>query len=222
VDVANDPGSREKLAALGLRSVPIVARGEQWVDGQNLEVVAKFVGLDGTGHVPLPPDVLYARLQQILTVAQACVRQVPADKLTQDATHNRKRDLRLLSHHLFRIVEAYLEVAEDGVFFSRGLPQIELADGTFTTSAEIADYGAQVMARLERWWNRGQGHDFEREVDTYFGKLSLHRLLERSTWHPAQHTRQLISVLESFGIQPAMALTPALLEGLPLPERLWE
>ena len=82
--------------------------------------------------------------------------------------------------------------------------------------------GAQVMARLERWWNHGQGHDFDRELDTYFGKLSLHRLLERSTWHPAQHARQLISVLETFGITPAMQLTPALLQGLPLPERLWE
>jgi hypothetical protein len=50
----------------------------------------------------------------------------------------------------------------------------------------------------------------------------MHMLLERSTWHSAQHSRQLIAVLERFGIEPDGRLTPQDLAGLPLPERLWE
>ncbi|HEX9673735.1 MAG TPA: hypothetical protein VGA12_09905 [Burkholderiales bacterium] len=48
------------------------------------------------------------------------------------------------------------------------------------------------------------------------------RRFERSTWHSAQHARQLIHVLERFGIEPDGRLTAEDLAGLPLPERLFE
>jgi len=50
----------------------------------------------------------------------------------------------------------------------------------------------------------------------------LHQLFERSTWHSAQHTRQLIAILERFGIEPNQPLATEDLAGLPLPEGLWE
>ena len=50
----------------------------------------------------------------------------------------------------------------------------------------------------------------------------MHQLLERSTWHSAQHARQLTAVLERYGIDPVRRLTPQELAGLPLPERLFE
>jgi hypothetical protein len=40
VDVLNTPGGRERLLKLGVRNVPVVARGDQYVFGQNLEDVA--------------------------------------------------------------------------------------------------------------------------------------------------------------------------------------
>jgi hypothetical protein len=39
---------------------------------------------------------------------------------------------------------------------------------------------------------------------------------------PQRHARQLIHVLERFGIEPDGRLTPQELAGLPLPERLFE
>jgi len=45
--------------------------------------------------------------------------------------------------------------------------------------------------------------------------------LERSTWHSAQHTRQLADVLQRLGVQ-APALPDEVLQGLPLPQRIWE
>jgi hypothetical protein len=50
----------------------------------------------------------------------------------------------------------------------------------------------------------------------------MHQLFERSTWHSAQHVRQLIAVLERFGIEPDGKLTSDDLAGLPLPERIWD
>ena len=43
----------------------------------------------------------------------------------------------------------------------------------------------------------------------------MRQLLERSTWHPTQHARQLMAVLEGFGIQPDGPLTANDLAGLP-------
>jgi hypothetical protein len=47
-------------------------------------------------------------------------------------------------------------------------------------------------------------------------------LFERSTWHSAQHARQLLAVLDRLGIEPDGRLTKEDLAGLPLPERLFE
>jgi len=50
----------------------------------------------------------------------------------------------------------------------------------------------------------------------------LHELLERSTWHSAQHARQLMYILERYGISPNGPLVEKDLAGLPLPEGLFE
>ena len=212
--------------ALGLRKVPILARGKDYVFAVDLDAVAKFVGLKDTGMTRLPPEVLVQRLVAILRTAQSVIGQIPNEKLNQDAIHNRKRDLRLLSHHVFRIGEAWLEVAIDGVPFSRGIGEKQLAEGEFRTTEEIVQYGDDVITRIEKWWKDVEKGDsrayFKRGNEAYFGQADLHMLFERSTWHPAQHTRQLTSLLEGWDIPVKKQLTPEVLDGLPLPERLWE
>jgi hypothetical protein len=47
-------------------------------------------------------------------------------------------------------------------------------------------------------------------------------VLERTAWHPAQHTRQLMLILETLDIEPDRALTAADLAGLPLPDKAWD
>lgn len=218
----NDSGGREKLLALGVRNVPVVALGEQYVFGQNLEDVAEFVGLRGTGHTPLPPGELIVRWVRVLRAAQRYLRQMPADRLNDRVIENRDRSIRLLGHHAFRIGEAFLETAVDGVEYAVQLANIPPQEGTFTTGEEIARYGETVIARLEQWWDGLADKSCRQKVKTFFGMQPLHMLYERSTWHSAQHARQLAAVLERFGVEPDGRLTVEDLAGLPLPERLWE
>ena len=89
-------------------------------------------------------------------------------------------------------------------------------------SEEIARYGDSVLTRLESWWTALADKSCKQKVATFFGPQPMHVLLERSTWHSAQHARQLVAVLERFGIEPDGRLTADDLAGLPLPERLWE
>jgi hypothetical protein len=45
--------------------------------------------------------------------------------------------------------------------------------------------------------------------------------LERTTWHAAQHLRQLYSMLERMGKNPIDPLHDADFKGLPLPKEVW-
>jgi hypothetical protein len=220
--VLNDAGGREKLLSFGVRNVPVIARGELYVFGQNLEDVAEFVGLQGTGHKPLPPEQLIGKWIAVLRTAQRLVRQLPDASLKERVIPNRDRSIRLLSHHLFRIPEAFLETAVDGAEYVTQLANVPPKDGAFTSGEEIARYGEGVIDRLQKWWDGLADKSCQQKVKTFFGMQPLHMLYERSTWHSAQHTRQIAAVLEGLGIKPDGPLTPEILAGLPLPERLWE
>ena len=205
-----------------MRTVPVLASGDQYIFCQNLEDVAEFVGLQGSGHTALPPTVLMTKWTTVLGAAQRYIRQLPSDRLAERAIDNRDRSLRLLSHHIFRVAEAFLETAIDGVEYRTNNANIPPEDGTCTTGEEIAAYGDGIVARLEEWWSQLEDRSCQRPVKTFYGTPPMHQLFERSTWHSAQHTRQLMAVLERFAIEPQGRLTAEDLAGLPLPEGLWE
>ena len=222
VDILNDPGGRDRLTQLGIRKIPAIAKGEKYVFGQNLEDVAQFVGLNGTGHTPLPPAELVKRWITVLRAAQRYVRQIPDERLAERVIPNRDRPIRLLAHHVFRIGEAFVETVTQGTEYWEYHAQQPPKDGTMLSGAEIAAYGDSVVERIEQWWRGAKDTSARQPVKTYYGEQPLHELLERSTWHSAQHGRQLMAVLERYGIKPDAPLTKEQLAGLPLPERLWE
>ena len=200
----------------------MVALGRQYVFAQNLEDVAEFVGLQGTGHTPLPPAQLIEKWPVVLRAVQRYIRQVPTARLGERVIDNRDRSIRLMGHHVFRIAEAFLETVVDGVEYSAQLANQAPASGTFATGDEIAVYGEGVIARLPQWWDTLADKSCEGKVKTFFGMQPVAALFERSTWHSAQHARQLAAVLDRFGIEPNGRLTKEDLAGLPLPEGLWE
>lgn len=205
-----------------MRNVPVVAKGEQFVFGQNLEDVAEFVGLQGTGHTPLQPAELLRKWIIVLRATQRYMRQMPAERLNERVIDNRDRSIRLMGHHVIRIGEAYLETVIDGVEYWIQHANVPPKDGTFTSGEEFARYGDEVIARLEKWWEGLADKSCQQPLKTYYGMQPMHQLFERSTWHSAQHARQLQAVLDRFGIEPDGRLGSEDLAGLPLPERLWE
>jgi hypothetical protein len=220
--VLTDSTAKERLVKLGARTVPILANGDQYIFCQNLEDVAEFVGLQGSGHTPLPPAELITKWINALRAAQRYICQLPDERLEERAIDNRDRSIRLLSHHVFRIGEAFLETAIDDVEYKTNNANIPPADGTCTKGEEIAAYGDSIIERLETWWTQLADKTCRQPVKTFYGNPPMHQLFERSTWHSAQHTRQLIAILERFGIEPNRPLTAEDLSGLPLPEGLWE
>jgi hypothetical protein len=218
----NEPSGLERLKALGTRKVPLLAQGERYVFAENLENVAKFVGLAGTGHTPLPPDQLHAKWMNVLRAAQRYVRQMPDERLLEQAIPNRDRAIRLVCHHIFRIGEAFVETMTEDTEYWEWHAQKLPDEGTMLTSEEIARYGESVIARIDAWWEGLADRSGQQPVKTYMGVQPMHLLFERSAWHSAQHVRQLMALLERYDIAPERPITAQELAGLPLPERLWE
>jgi glutaredoxin len=220
INVHGNPAGMHELRKLGARSVPIVARGDQFVFAQTLADVIRFLGLKVRQHERLSPDELVKKMELVLPAAARYIRQVPADWLGKPF-RNRDRPIRDLGYHVFRIVAAFLESRSDGRELT--YERIMEEPGPAVRSGEdIARYGAQVLAQVQDWWRNCPDRSCQVMMQTYFGRHSMHVVLERTAWHPAQHARQLMLILDTLGIEPDGPLTAADLAGLPLPSKPWD
>ncbi|WP_158906306.1 glutaredoxin domain-containing protein [Burkholderia sp. L27(2015)] len=219
VNAASSAEHVEEMARLGARSVPIVSRGDAFVYAQSLADVASFLGLEVEVDRQLSPHELVRRVNIILPAGQRYIKQIPDDVLDV-RFRNSVRLLRGIAHHVFRIVEAFVEAMETGVELSNEL--IMDATEAVRPGDDVLTYGSAVLAEFNAWWVRYPDKSCQAQMDTYFGRQSVHDVLERTTWHSAQHVRQLLLVLDTLGIAPDSPLTREDLAGLPLPEKVWE
>ena len=220
INVHGNELAMEELRKLGARSVPIVARGDKFVFAQTLGDVIKFLGLEVRQQERLSPAQLMEKLDLVLGSAARYIRQIPAAELDKPF-RNRNRPIRVLAHHVFRIVEGFLESMHDGKLLTYERI-MEDAPPALRSGEDIARYGEAVLARAQEWWRSYPDRACQRPMQTYFGEHPVHVVLERSVWHPAQHTRQLMLILETLGIRPDRPLSAADLAGLPLPEKAWD
>lgn len=219
VNVAADPGAMDELRALGARSVPVVARGDRYVYAQTLKQVREFLGLPAQDDETLDPQTLVDRVNIVLPAAMRYVRQM-SDDVLDGPFRNSWAPPRGLAHHVFRIVEAFLEARATPEPLTNEL----IMQGTHEVlpGQDVAGYGERVLQRFNQWWAAQDDRTCSAVMPTYYGDQTVHQVLERTTWHSAQHTRQLMVVLESLGIPIDGPLTAADLRGLPLPEKAWD
>jgi hypothetical protein len=199
--------------------VPVLSRGRDFVFAQSLREVAVFLGLDDVGGPELSPGALVERLDFVLDAALQNLGQLPADRLG-DKLPGRDRSYRELAHHIFRIPEAFLETVAGGALTHEGLTVVPGPNQQ--DIAGLTAYGAAVRGRVAAWGADIGDREPTAKLVTYYGDQPLHEVLERTTWHAAQHVRQVMMVLDGLGIVPARPLTAADLAGLPMPEGVWD
>ena len=216
MDLEADPSALEELKRLGISLVPALLDGDRAFHGWNPKELAKFLGVNYAEGTPLPPAALARLLDKILEAAQRAMLQMPPERLGMTVP-NRRRSVRGLGYHLFRLSVAYPGALETRCFPEAWLQ--ETAPASLLDGAGIARYGQTVRDCLDDWWHRSDA--CEGVVRTYYGSQTAHELLERTVWHAAQHLRQLYALLERMGEVPQDPLTTADFQGLPLPKELW-
>lgn len=198
--------------------VPIVSRGDTWVDAQILDDVAEITGVEHEAE-PLPVPELRNRLDMILTGVHGILEQLPDGELE---THipNRPRSYGELIYHTFSLPESFLE-HEDGIKLTSYKPEPAWAN---RSKAALRTYGENIQVRLDDYFDGpGQSRDWSEPANVYFGSPSVHQFLERTTWHSGQHARQLQWVLEEVHEIPvASPLGDEVWDGLPMPEKIWD
>ncbi len=220
IDVGVRPQAMDELREMGVRTVPVVARGRDYVFAQALEDVSRFIGREFRVD-RLPPEVLMQKWLKVLAAAQRHVLQIPRERLPERATPGRDRSIRDLAYHIYQVPEVFLEAVENGnEDLAAGYNALPPAD--VKSVEQIRAYGEKVSTRLQAWWASLPDKSGRQTVKTYYGARPLHELLERCTWHSAQHARQIIAVLEGFGFAADGALTGEDYAGLPMPVGLWE
>jgi glutaredoxin len=222
VNVLEDEEGFEELQALGVRLVPIVARGTAWANGAVFRDVARVAGFEYAGHEMLTPEELKDKVLMILAAAGRYLAQIPEDKLDV-VLPGRPRSYRQLVYHVFNIPMVYLDrVEHDAPYTYEALKSILPAE--MRTKEDLLEYGSAIRERFADWWDRnGESTDFKQPGKVYYGEVSLHEVLERTGWHSGQHTRQIILMLrEKLGIEPDGPLTEADFDGLPMPKNVWD
>jgi hypothetical protein len=208
------------LQRLGARSIPVLSRGDEFVFAQNIAQVVEFLKLNEKAGPVLSPPQLVERMQRFIDAARRIVPQMPDDQL-ETLTPNRPRTYARLAHHMFRICEAFTEVA-GGAFFSNGLPGEVHDPKEMASTAALAEYGRRVKAKVENWWATTPDKEAQAVVQTYYGPQKLHEVQERATWHIAQHTRQWVMLLGMHGIAADRPLGDADFADLPMPKQVWD
>jgi len=215
-----DAAGRAELARLGARSIPVLSRGDDFVFAQNIAQVVEFLKLNEKAGPVLSPPQLHERMLRFIDAARLIVPLMP-DAGLATLTPNRPRSYARLAHHMFRICDAFTEIAA-GTFFSAALPGEVKYPEEMASTASLAEYGGRVRQKVEGWWATTADRDAQATVQTYYGPQKLHEVLERSTWHIGQHTRQWMMLLDMAGIAFERPLGDADFTDLPMPKQVWD
>jgi DinB superfamily len=198
--------------------VPAVVVGDRAVHGWNPAGYAELVGVEYRPAIKLSPNVLAERLDRILATTEALVREIPDERM-EWTPPERNRPLADLGFHVFRLSLGFVEGVDRATFPET--VHTETAPADLRTGDAVARYGALVRARLSGWFAGAGGDEFAQTVQTYWGPVVAHDLLERTTWHAAQHMRQLYILAARIDVKPPTPEPTELYKDLPLPAAIW-
>jgi hypothetical protein len=215
--VLEDPTGMAELQGLGVRSVPVLSRGDKYTFGQSTKQIVDFLGLTEKSGPELSTDELAARVTKFMDAALELIPLMPADRLDIHVP-GRPRSYRTLAFHLFRVVDAFLD-ANENVPLVQAMFREEPAPDASTAS--LVAYGTKVRDRFRAWWQAGDTAP-SKTLQTYYGPQSLHELMERTTWHSGQHVRQYMMLLEKEGVTHHRPLVASDFAKLPMPQNVWD
>lgn len=218
VNVDQEPERAGKLKERGLR-VPTLCVGDACVNGVKLADVADLLGVEYTPPQMLAPAELIERYNIVIDALCRYIAQIPADK-GNFTLPDRDRDLWHLAGHAGCTMRVFLGKYEDEEYpgFFDDIEPRELRD-----SDALIAYARETQRLANEWWELdGKDDPLDTVVVMYWGPRTLHEALEREVWHAAQHTRQVMLMLERLGVEVDRPLTSQQLAGLPLPERVFD
>lgn len=194
--------------------MPVIAFNNEALAGVDLGPVANLLGLNYDSTPELSPKELTQRLQAFLSWLDRSVACIPLS-LHTITIPGRDRTIWELIEHMYEIARVFELIADGQRTFSatHALAEPKEAKEATQIQAELRSL-ITTISRIKV--------DYDRKIDTYFGDASLHYVLERTTWHIAQHIRQLIDLTKNHSNCFLPSLNEQLFEQLPMPREVWD
>jgi len=206
-----------KLARLGVIA-PAACVGDICVSGLDLAAVAALVGVDYEPRPMLSPAALIDRYNMNLDAGRRYIRQMSDDMLAY-SLGNRDRPMISVAYQVAMLGRSFLAAYNE----DRHDIQYYMKPDDITSRDQILRLAEETRRLMNQWWAEdGEDDPLDRVTQTYWGYPTLHEVFEREVWHTTQHVRQLMDILQRFGVSPDGPLTHANLVDLPLPERIHE
>ncbi|MCY4130081.1 MAG: hypothetical protein OXG15_12680 [Gammaproteobacteria bacterium] len=182
--------------------------------GVDLQQVAGLLGLNYDSNPDLSPAELIVRQAALLSILDSALDHIPKSA-HEIKIPGRDRTVWNLVEHMCEIACVYQRVVEGTSTFDAAAADAEVTDTS--TGEQLHSSISRLTAKLSV-----ETQDYERSVETYFGPASLHYVLERCTWHIAQHLRQLASLMRDIDTAIMPEVEAKLLDGLPIPIEVWD
>lgn len=151
VNVLEDDAGFAELQALGVRLVPVVARGPVWANGAVFRDVAQVAGFPYGAPKMLAPAAMTEKVLMILDAAARYLSQIPDDRL-DEVLPGRPRSYRQLVYHVFDIPKVFLDrVEHDAPYTYEALKSILPPE--MVSKDDLMTYGRATRARFAAWWS---------------------------------------------------------------------
>ena len=223
INVVEAPDALGELKEMGALALPVLARGSDHVIGLDMDQVRAFIGTQEPPPEVLPAAELVQRVERFVPAAVRFAAQLPADCHDRQIP-GRDRTYLGLANHIVAHVEIFLTLAGGAAFTLDGIDEEVLRglERRIDPPQELRARALKATGRLRAWLSAAAPDELDRVVPTFFGDQTVHALLAGCAYSVAQHTRQLMSVLEMLGIQPAEPVGQDAYAGLPMPTGVWK
>jgi hypothetical protein len=222
INVVEESDALDELKEMGALALPVLARGSEHVIGLDMDRVRAFVGSEEPSPRVLPAAELVHRVEQFVPAVVRFASQLPTDRHDQQIP-GRNRTYLGLANHIVAHVEIFLTLADGAAFTLEGVDEDVLRglEREIHPPQQLGVRAGEATSRLRGWLETATPDDLDRVVATFFGDQTVHALLSSCAYSVAQHTRQLMVVLEMLGIEPSEPVGPEAYAGLPMPAGVW-
>lgn len=193
--------------------MPVVSLEEKSVSGVDLGQVAHLLGLEFDANPLLDPSELVERLDLFLSAIEVVAPQISSGVLIKKLPRRDRTVLELL-HHTVEVAQPVTGKIET---LETDPANVQSESDTPILIADLREAIHRTRRELKYPLK-----DWQSTVKTYYGPQTRHQILERCTWHIAQHLRQLEHFVTEW--QPEILGWPTDTDyrDLPLPKSVWD
>ena len=200
--------------------MPVTVVGKKAVSGFDRQGLSQLFQLSAKRDKPVAGAWLFESFDKILTAVIRAARQVPADLMLW-TTPDRDRPLKVFCYHILADPNHVLEAIVTGKYDGNFKLTYAEAAGRFRTMEEVARFGEETRARVQRASKELGVAELDRPINGYAGMTDGHELLYSVLSHSAHHLRQLYEMLRMVGVEPVDPLGEKDFRGIQMPKDLW-